>query len=62
MTQTVTLQIPEPLYQRLVNTARATNRPLEEIMLYAPAIAMSWRRRMIQVKYGLWRSERKRQD
>ncbi len=35
MTQTVTLQIPEPLYQRLVNTARATNRPLEEVMLYA---------------------------
>lgn len=35
MAQTVTLQIPELLYQRLINTARATNRPLEEIMLYA---------------------------
>jgi hypothetical protein len=35
MTQTVTLQLPEPLYQRLVNTARATNRPLEEVMLHA---------------------------
>jgi hypothetical protein len=35
MAQTVTLQIPELLYQRLVNTARATNRPLEEVMLYA---------------------------
>ncbi len=35
MTQTVTLQIPELLYQRLVNTARATNRPLEEVMLHA---------------------------
>ena len=35
MAETVTLKIPEPLYQRLVNTARATNRSLEEIMLYA---------------------------
>jgi len=35
MTQTITLQIPEPLYQRLVSTAQATNRPLEEIMLHA---------------------------
>lgn len=35
MAETVTLQIPEPLYQRLVNTARATHRPLEEVMLYA---------------------------
>ncbi|MEW6496289.1 MAG: hypothetical protein AB1589_27770 [Cyanobacteriota bacterium] len=33
--QTVTLQLSEPLYQRLVNTARATNRPLEEVMLHA---------------------------
>jgi len=31
----VTLQIPEILYQRLLNTARATQRPLEEIMLHA---------------------------
>ena len=35
MAETVTLQIPELLYQRLVNTARATNRPLEEVMLHA---------------------------
>jgi len=35
MAETVTLQIPELLYQWLINTARATNRPLEEIMLYA---------------------------
>jgi hypothetical protein len=35
MTETVTLQIPEPLYQRLVNTARATCRPLEEVILHA---------------------------
>ena len=34
-TQTVTLQIPEILYRRLVNTARATQRPLEEVMLHA---------------------------
>lgn len=35
MAETVTLKIPEMLYQRLVNTARATKRPLEEIMLHA---------------------------
>jgi hypothetical protein len=34
-TETVTLQIPETLYQRLVNTARATQRSLEEIILHA---------------------------
>jgi hypothetical protein len=28
MAETITLQIPEPLYQRLVDTAHATNRPL----------------------------------
>ncbi|MEW5859106.1 MAG: hypothetical protein AB1861_17255 [Cyanobacteriota bacterium] len=31
----VTLQIPEILYQRLVNTANATQRPVEEVMLHA---------------------------
>lgn len=31
----ITLQIPEILYQRLVNTARATQRPLEEVILHA---------------------------
>lgn len=35
MVETVTLQIPEILYQRLVNTARATQRPLEEVILHA---------------------------
>ncbi len=35
MAETVTLQIPEKLYQRLVNTARAAKRPLEQIMLQA---------------------------
>jgi hypothetical protein len=34
-TETVTLQIPEILYQCLVNTARAMQRPLEEVMLHA---------------------------
>jgi hypothetical protein len=34
-TETVTLQIPEIIYQRLVNTAHATQRPLEEIILHA---------------------------
>lgn len=33
--ETVTLQIPEILYQRLFNTARATQRPLEEVILQA---------------------------
>lgn len=33
--ETVTLQIPEIIYQRLVNTAHATHRPLEEVILRA---------------------------
>ena len=33
--ETVTLQIPEILYQRLVHTSRATQRPLEEVILHA---------------------------
>ena len=32
--ETVTLQIPEILYQRLVNTARATQQPLENVILH----------------------------
>jgi hypothetical protein len=35
LVETVTLQLPEPLYRRLANNARATNRTLEEIMLHA---------------------------
>ncbi len=35
MTETVSLQIPVSLYQRLVNTASATKRPLEDIILHA---------------------------
>ena len=35
MSETITLQVPETIYQRLVSTARATNRSLEEIMLRA---------------------------
>jgi hypothetical protein len=35
MAETITLQIPELLYQRLVDTARATNRPLEDVTLHA---------------------------
>ncbi|MEA5511952.1 hypothetical protein VB715_19450 [Crocosphaera sp. UHCC 0190] len=31
----VTLQIPDPLYQRLVNTAQAVGRSLEDIMVHA---------------------------
>ncbi|NEP55881.1 MAG: hypothetical protein F6K31_02510 [Symploca sp. SIO2G7] len=32
---TITLQIPDFLYQRLVNTAQATERSLEAVMLHA---------------------------
>ncbi len=35
VSETVTLQIPELLYQRLVNTASATQLPLEEVILHA---------------------------
>ena len=35
MAATVTLQLPDPIYQRLVNTAIATGRSLEEVMLHA---------------------------
>lgn len=33
--ETITLKIPELLYLRLVNTSRATQRPLEEIIIRA---------------------------
>jgi hypothetical protein len=35
MAATVTLQIPDLIYQRLINTANATGRSLEEVMLHA---------------------------
>lgn len=35
MAETVTLQVPDMIYQRLINTARATGRSLEEVMLHA---------------------------
>lgn len=35
MAATITLQIPDLIYQRLVNTANATGRSLEEVMLHA---------------------------
>lgn len=35
MVATVTLQIPDRIYQRLINTAHATKRPLEEVILHA---------------------------
>jgi hypothetical protein len=34
-TETITLQIPEILYQRLVNTAQAQRRPIEEVIVHA---------------------------
>jgi hypothetical protein len=33
--ETVTLHLPEPLYRRLANTARATQRSLEDVLLHA---------------------------
>ncbi len=35
MAETVTLQLPQRLHQRLVNTAQATQRSLESIILHA---------------------------
>ena len=35
MSETVTLELPERLHQRLVNTAQATQRSLESIILHA---------------------------
>ena len=35
MSETVTLQLPEYLHQRLVNMALATKRPLENIIIHA---------------------------
>lgn len=35
MAEMVTLQVPDIIYQRLVNTAHATRRSLEEVMLHA---------------------------
>jgi len=35
MTATITLQLSDPIYQRLINTAIATGRSLEEVMLHA---------------------------
>jgi hypothetical protein len=35
LAETVTLSIPEALYQRLASTARAMQRPLEDVLLHA---------------------------
>jgi hypothetical protein len=35
MTESITLQIPDPLYQRLASTAQATHRPMEEVVLHS---------------------------
>jgi hypothetical protein len=35
VTASITLQLPDPLYQRLINTAHATQRPLEAVILQA---------------------------
>ncbi|AUT02419.1 hypothetical protein CLI64_19610 [Nostoc sp. CENA543] len=35
VTETITLQIPQILYQRLVNTAHAQRRPIEEVIVHA---------------------------
>lgn len=40
----VTLQLPEPLYRRLLNTAQATRRPIEEVIVHAVEVGSppSW--------------------
>lgn len=35
MPETITLQLPDRLYQRLVNTAQATRRPLAEVIIHS---------------------------
>ena len=35
LVETVTLKVPEIIYQRLVNTAQATKRSLEDVMVHA---------------------------
>jgi predicted transcriptional regulator len=35
MSEAITLQLPDRLYQRLVNTAQATHRPLEAVIVQA---------------------------
>jgi hypothetical protein len=35
MTESITLQIPDPLYQRLASTAQANHRPMEEVVLHS---------------------------
>jgi predicted transcriptional regulator len=35
MSEAITLQLPDRLYQRLVNTAQATRRPLEAVIVQA---------------------------
>ncbi len=41
MAETVSLQLPEKLHQRLVNTAQAMGRPLEAVILHAIAVGSS---------------------
>jgi hypothetical protein len=33
MSEAITLQIPDPLYQRLDNTTQSTHRPIEDVVL-----------------------------
>lgn len=35
MAEPITLQLPDRLYQRLINTAQAIQRPLEEVIVHA---------------------------
>jgi hypothetical protein len=41
MSQAITLQIPDPLYQRLANTAQTTHRPIEEVVLHSLKVGSS---------------------
>jgi hypothetical protein len=48
---TITLQIPENLYQRLANTANAVGHSLDEIMLQALTLAVPPIGRMSQKNF-----------
>jgi hypothetical protein len=41
MSEAITLQIPGPLFQRLANTAQATHRPIEEVVLHSLKVGSS---------------------
>lgn len=53
LSETVTLQKPEILYQRLVSTDHATQRPLEEVIIHALQVASPQQGMMFQKNFNL---------